>query len=117
MIYVFGLIAGFANGFFASGAGQILIFYLIYILKKESHVCRKISICSIGIVTIYTMFRYIDIVNVEIKNISITATLGMVCGLVGNKIMQRIPSKYLNVFSGVLVFGFALYNLVRCIWK
>ena len=117
MIYVFSLLTGFANGFFASGAGQILVFYLVYILKEETHVSRLTSVCSIGIVTMFTIIRYLNFVKVDIISVIITVICGIVFGFMGSKIMQKIPSKILNVLSGVLIVMFSVYNLVETLWK
>lgn len=117
MIYIFSLLTGLANGFFASGAGQILVFYLIYILKEETHVSRLISICSIGIVTLFTIIRYLNFAKVEITNVVITILCGFIFGFIGSKIMQKIPSKVLNIVSGLLIVVFSIYNLVVILWN
>ena len=112
MIYIFSIIAGFVNGFFASGAGQILVFYLIYILKEETHISRMTSVCSIGLVTIFTIIRYLEFTDVSYINIIATVLCGVLFGFIGSKLMQKIPSKILNILSGIILVGLSIYNLV-----
>lgn len=57
MIYLIGLVAGFLNGLFASGAGNIIVFYLVFIMKIDSHVGRAISIAVLSITSLFTLFR------------------------------------------------------------
>lgn len=113
MIYVFGLVAGILNGLFASGAGQIIVFFLIYILKIDSHRARATSIFCVVIITIITLFKYLKFTELDAIQALIVLITGGVFGKVGSKIMKKIPSNYLNIFSGVVTASFALYNLVR----
>ena len=112
MIYIFSLISGIINGVFASGAGQILIVYLIFILKEKTHLSRTTSIIGIGTVTIFTMFRYIKLITINWQNIVITIISGIIFGAIGSKLMQKIPSKILNISSGIIIVIFSIYNLV-----
>jgi uncharacterized membrane protein YfcA len=58
MIYLIGLISGFLNGLFSTGAGNIIVFYLVFILKVESHVGRSVSIAVLSITSVLTLFRF-----------------------------------------------------------
>lgn len=112
MIYFFSFISGIINGFFASGAGQILVIYLIFILKEETHTSRSTSICCIGIATLISIFRYLKFVEINMLNVVIIVISGLVFGIVGNKFMKKIPSNILNIFSGLIIVIFSIYNLV-----
>ena len=113
MIYVGSLLAGFINGLFASGAGQIIVFLFIYLLKLETHEARATSIFLIGIVTIITFIRYLGFVELEMKHIAIVIIIGAIFGSMGSKLMKKIPADYLNLISGMIISGFAIYNLVK----
>jgi len=113
MIYFGSFFAGIINGLFASGAGQILVFVLVFILKNDTHKSRATSVFAIGIVTIITLIRYLFDVHVELTKIILVCVIGFVFGSIGSKIMTKIPEGYLNVLSGLLVVGFALYSLLR----
>lgn len=105
--------AGIINGLFASGAGQIVVFILVFILKIETHKARATSIFLISIVTIITILRYVLSIKLKIYHVIVVVISGLLFGMVGSKIMKKIPSNYLNLISGIVVTGFAIYSLIR----
>lgn len=113
MIYIGSLLAGFINGLFASGAGQITVFLLIYFLKVETHKARATSVFLMGLVTIVAIIRYLSFVNLQLQHIIIVIIFGGFFGLIGAKLMKKISSDYLNLISGILIAGFAIYSLIR----
>lgn len=113
MIYIIGLIAGFANGFFASGAGQILVFYLVFILKIDSHVGRSVSIAVLSTTSIFSIFGLIGSVDFEFDKIVLLVLISGICGIIGSKIMNKFHSKILNLVSGIIVVSLAIYGLCR----
>lgn len=113
MIYFFSLIAGFINGLFASGAGQILVFCLIFILNIETHEARATSIFVIAIITTYTLIRYLQVIDIKIIDIVIVSIIGVVFGFLGSKLSSKTPSKYLNILSGILLVTFSTASLIK----
>ena len=113
MIYVGSLLSGVINGVFASGAGQIMVFLLIFILKIETHTARATSVFLMGLVTIVTFVRYLTFVKVEILHVVIVVITGLIFGIIGSKIMKKLQPDYLNLISGIIVAGFAVYNIIR----
>lgn len=113
MIYFGSFIAGIINGLFASGAGQILVFVLVFILKEDSRKARGTSVFTVGVITIFTLVRYIN--NIDLKTIDVlTVTIiGLIFGCVGSRIMKKVHPLYLNLISGILVLGLSLYSLIR----
>ena len=59
MIYLIGCIAGFVNGFFTSGAGQIIIFYLIFLKKYDAHKSRGTSIAILSLTSCVSLIAYL----------------------------------------------------------
>ena len=112
MIYVVSLFAGIINGLFASGAGQIMVFLFIYCLKIDTHVARATSVFLMGVVTIFTITRYLGFVKLDVGHVIIVTIAGLIFGVIGSKIMKKLQSDYLNLISGVIVAGFAIYNLM-----
>jgi len=113
MIYVGSLLSGIINGVFASGAGQIMVFLLIFILKIETHTARATSVFLMGLVTMVTFIRYLTFIEVEIIHVIIVVITGLIFGIMGSKIMKKLQPDYLNLISGIVVAGFAIYNLLR----
>lgn len=113
MIYFGSFFSGLINGLFASGAGQIFVFVLVFVLKFDTHKARATSVCAIGIVTIFTVIRYLKSVQLNLTKIVIVAIVGLFFGMCGSKIMKKIPAGYLNLISGILVAGFSIYSLIR----
>lgn len=113
MIYLVGLFAGIINGFFAGGAGNILIFYLIFIKKIESHIGRAISIAVLSITSIYSVYGISKVINFEIKKIILLVIISGIGGIIGSKIMNKINSVILNLISGIVITLLSIYGLCR----
>lgn len=113
MIYVGSLLSGVINGLFASGAGQIIVFLFIYFLKIETHTARATSVFLMGLVTIATFIRYLSFVEIKLVHVIIVILCGLVFGIIGSKIMKKLKPDYLNLISGIVIAGFAIYNLVK----
>lgn len=112
MIYVISLITGMLNGLFASGAGQVLVIYLVFIKKIDTHVARALSVSLLSISSIFAIFGYMRFVEFELKYIITFAIIAAVTGIIGTKIMKKIPSNILNLISGVLIVSLTLYKMI-----
>ena len=113
MIYVGSLLSGIINGLFASGAGQIIVFLFIYFLKIETHTARATSVFLMGLVTVITFVRYLGFIELNLTHIIVVIISGLIFGRVGSKLMKKIQPDYLNLISGIVIAGFAIYNLVK----
>lgn len=113
MIYFGSFFAGIINGLFGSGAGQILVFILIFLLKSDTYKSRTTSILVMGAVTIVTIIRHLTNIDLKISKIIIVVIVGLLFGVLGQKIMKKIPAGYLNIISGLLVLGLSLFSLLR----
>lgn len=113
MIYIVGLFVGLLNGLFASGAGQILVFYLIFILKKETHLSRALSISILSISSIFAIFGYSKIIRFEIGKVILLIIIAIISGIIGSKLMKKIPANILNLISGILIVGLTIYKLIQ----
>ena len=112
MIYFISIISGVLNGLFAAAAGQVLIFYLVFILKLETHMSRATSIFCMSLITIISVFGYIKFAQFDLHQIIIAIASGLVFGTIGSKLMSKIKSEYLNLVSGLIVFGLGIYKLI-----
>lgn len=111
MIYFVSILCGVANGLFAAAAGQIMIFYLVFILKKEAHKARATSIFCISLITITSLIGYLKLAKFKFFEVITVIICGLVFGILGSTAMKKIKSNWLNLLSGLLVFGLGIYKL------
>lgn len=112
MIYLVSILCGIANGLFAAAAGQIMIFYLVFILKKEAHKARATSIFCISLVTVISLIGYLKIAKFKFYQVITVILCGIIFGILGSTVMKKIKSNWLNLISGGLVFGLGIYKLI-----
>ncbi len=113
MIYVIGFLIGTLNGLFASGAGQFLVFYLIFILKKETHIARALSVSILSISSIFAVFGYSNFVQFNMMKVITVVIVAIISGIIGAKLMKKIPANILNLISGILIVGLTIYKMIQ----
>ena len=115
MIYVISSVAGFINGIFSSGAGQIIIFYLVFMKKNDSHKSRGVSIFILSLSSVISAIFYIVFKNqnIDVLKCIIIAIISSFIGFFGAKIMIKIKANYLNLISGVLMTVLAIISVIR----
>lgn len=112
MIYVFSLITGIINGLFASGAGQILVFFLIYIAKVDTHNARATSMLCTTLASVFSLVSYVKFGQVDMLHIVIVVLSGTAFGALGALLMKKMNSLVLNLVSGIILLGLSMYNIV-----
>jgi len=113
MIYLIGFLAGILNGFFATGAGQIIIFYLVFIMKIDSHIGRGVSIAVLSVASVFTITGYTNFVKFDLVKVIVIVGISCITGIIGSKFMDKINSKVLNFSSGIIVVCLAIYGFVK----
>ena len=97
-----GLMAGFINGLFGSGAGMIVLPGLISYMKMDSKVARGTSLFILVIVSVITCFFYV-------KNITDYTALwfiisgGALGGVIGSKFSKVIPENIIKIVLGIIM--------------
>lgn len=107
-----GLISGIVSGLFATGGGMILVPAFVYLLKMEDVESRATSIiCILPMVVTSGIFYY--------KNHYIDWRLGIICaiggvmgGIVGAKILNKLPEIYLKIAFTIFLI-YASYKMIR----
>lgn len=99
-----GIISGIISGMFTAGGGLILVPIFVYILKlseKQSRATSLLCVLPMVIVTaiIYSKNNYIDW-WLGIK----CAIGGIIGGIIGSKLLDKIPAKYLKISFIVFLF-------------
>lgn len=113
MIYLVGLIAGILNGLFTTGAGQLIVFYFVFILKKDTYISRAVSIALILVASLFSIFNYSKLVEINYGFATILIILSCLFGFIGSKIMKKVNPLKLNLFSGLVVMILSIYSLVK----
>ena len=110
MLYFIGFIVGILNGMFAAGAGQVLVFYLIFIKHLETHKSRALSVSILSVSSIFAAFGYSNFTSYDLKKIILLIIISCISGIIGTKIMKKIPSDILNLIAGVLLCALTIYK-------
>ena len=105
-----GLIAGFINGLFGSGAGMIVLPGLISVIKLESKVARGTSLFILVIVSVVTCFFYVRNITDYTALWFITAC-GILGGVIGSRFSKVIPENLLKIILGsmMLISGVRMF--------
>ena len=111
IIYIVAILVGILNGLFASGAGQVLVFYLIFIKKMDTHLTRALSVSILSISSIFAIFGYKSMIKFDITKIILLIIIAVISGAIGSKLMKKIPSNILNLVSGLLISGLTIYKM------
>lgn len=111
MIYFFGVLIGLLNGMFAAGAGQVLVIYLIFVKKIETHISRAVSMSLLSISSLFAFFSYVNKVQIDIKVAFYFTIISFISGVIGSELMKRLSSNFLNLISGLLICGLTIYKI------
>ena len=110
---IIGLIVGILNGLFASGAGQILVLYLIFIKKIETHKVRSISVPILATSSIIALILYSFKVKINYIYLIIFVIISVITGIIGSNLMKKIDSNILNLISGIILVLLTGYKLLK----
>lgn len=108
-----GIFAGIVSGLFASGGGMILVPSFIYILKTTDVEARATSVfCILPMVVTSGIFYYTNN-YIDWKIGVLCAIGGIIGGIVGAKLLNRLPERYLKIAFTL----FLIYASCRMIWS
>lgn len=113
MIYLVGFFVGVLNCMFAAGSGQVLVFYLIYFLKLETHKVRALSVAVLSVSSMFAIFGYRNVVNFDYKIITPLIVIACISGIIGTKVMKKIPANVLNLISGILLVILTVFKFFQ----
>ena len=108
-----GFFSGIVCGLFASGGGMILVPSFIYLLKMKDVESRATSvICILPMVVASGTFYYTNN-YIDWKIGLLCAIGGIVGGIVGAKLLNKLPDRYLKIAFTV----FLIYASYKMIWS
>ncbi len=105
MIFLWGAVIGFINGFFASGGGIAAVIIMEKALKietKKAHASALAIILPLSAASllVYGIRGYID------RGLILKASLGGMLGAVaGAKLLGMLPKKYIKIGFGVVMIA------------
>ncbi len=107
-----GMGAGIISGLFASGGGLILVPALIYFLKMEDKKARGTAIaCILPMVLTSSIFYYQDN-YINWKVAFFCAIGGIIGGIVGAKLLKKVPTKYVRIAFVIFLLYVSIRNLI-----
>lgn len=108
-----GFIAGIISGLFTAGGGLIVVPALLYTLKLEPKKARATSLfCILPMVLVTTIFYQKS--NFIRWDIGIKCAIGgIIGGIVGAKLLNRLPEKYLKIAFTVFLIYAGINMLVK----
>jgi len=101
-IQIVGMIAGAINGLFGSGAGMIILPALCSIFDMEDKKSRGTTIMSILFLTIISSIFYLKNTT-DLQLIWYVSVGGVVGGIIGAKLVNIVPPKYLKMILGIFM--------------
>lgn len=107
-----GIISGLICGLFASGGGLILVPAYIYILHMEDVKARATSIFSILPMVAVSGLLYYKESLLDFKLGILYAIGGVFGGIIGAKLLKKMPTKYLKGFYAI----FLMYASMKMIF-
>ena len=106
-----GAAAGAANGLFGAGGGMILVPLLTRWAGLEDKKAFATSISIIAPLCLVSIAVYCIQGSMDFMQALPYLTGGFFGGLIGGKLFQRVPAKFLHRALGIII----LYGGVRCI--
>ncbi len=100
VFYLIGIVAGFVNGFLGTGGGTVVVPAIEWlgVDVKKSH---STAIAIILPITAVSAFFYFRQGNIDLKSTLILAIAGTIGGVIGAKLLRKIPSSYLKIIFGI----------------
>lgn len=99
-----GLIAGMICGLFASGGGLILVPAFLYLLEMPDKEARGTAICCILPMVVTSSIFYYKDNYIDWKIGVLCAVGGIIGGMVGAKLLKKIPTKYVRILFTTFLF-------------
>jgi len=106
-----GIVSGIINGLFGSGAGMIILPALCSIFDMEDKTSRGTTIMSILFLTIISSIFYFRNIT-DFQLLWYVCVGGMLGGIIGAKLINYIPVKYLKMLLGIFMIATGIRMLI-----
>ena len=108
-----GFFSGIVSGLFASGGGMILVPSFMYLLKMEDVESRATSVVCILLMVVTSGIFYYTSDYMDWRIGMLCAVGGIVGGIVGARLLNELPEKYLKIAFTI----FLVYAAYKMIWS
>ena len=108
-----GLVAGIISGLFTAGGGLIIVPALLYTLKLEPKKARATSVFCILPMVITTAIFYGQSNFIKWDIGIMCAIGGIIGGIVGAKLLNRLPEKYLKIAFAMFLIYAGINMIIR----
>jgi len=111
MLSIIGLAAGLANGLFGAGGGTLLVPALEKFLKFETHKAHATTLAVILPLSVISAVVYTWGVDVDWTALLLVSIGGVVGGIIGAKLLNKLSGAWLNMLFGIFLAAGALRML------
>ncbi|MCL2873591.1 MAG: sulfite exporter TauE/SafE family protein [Defluviitaleaceae bacterium] len=109
---IVGSVTGIVNGLFGSGGGAIFIPLSKKFLKLSVHTAHATAVAIILPLSITSSFVYLRGNEVDWKMLIFICIGGVAGGIVGAKLLTKIPKKWLKRLFGLFMIAAAVKMLI-----
>lgn len=102
MSVLLGLLAGFINGLFGSGAGMIVLPGLISVYGFDSKKARGTSLLILIAISVITSFFYMKNI-VDYSTLWFITAGGIFGGVIGANFVKKIPDNYAKITLAIIM--------------
>lgn len=98
-----GLVVGLANGMLGAGGGSLLVPALQKIMKMETHKSHATALAIMLPLSIVSALVYTWGVDVDWMRVLLVCAGGLVGGVIGARLLNRISAGWLNILFGLFL--------------
>ena len=108
---IIGFSTGILNGLFGSGAGTVIVFAMEKFLKKDAKKTHSSAVLIVLMMSLVSSFVYISRGYFDYKLWLYVSIGGIPGGIIGAKLLSKIPKKWLKLIFGTVILV-AAYKMV-----
>ena len=104
-ISIIGIVAGIINGLFGSGSGMIILPTLLMNDNFDEIKARGTTIMSVLFLSIISSIFYLKNPqnSINLQSVWYVAAGGVIGGIGGAKLINKIPTKYLQILLSIFM--------------
>ena len=112
MTIFMGLVAGFINGLFGTGAGMIVLPGLISLFKMDNKTARGTALFILVVISLATSVFYVKNLT-DYTALWYIASGGILGGVIGSKFSNIVSERVLKIILGIMMIVSGIRILLR----